>query len=559
MKKITAFILAFSLLFCFSSCKKTPTDSSETLSEESPATRIDIGVFSDMTTKSETQSETDSKSKTESATKAATTQAKKQSTEKKSDISLLSVFSNQGYFSEVNESKKKIVEINYQTLHLSEEDSPKYPALAKSLNNLNNETVDEAEQALKDLTELYYELDRELYYELLLTNNKKFAVQRADNIIFSIRSDFDEFSGGAHSIYGSGGYNFDTASGKKLVVTDVVTDFSAVYSILIKQIKAESSERVYDDFEEYLSEYSPDEFSWTLSYQGIAFHFSPYEIGSYASGQISTTIYFDEYPELFNKKYTLAPESYAIEISEIGEFKFDLNPADDKKDSLSVYKTNYSDIYYNNFVIVLNENRKEVDGLEISDIRYYAVKVKEKFFIYVETIGANKDSEIIIYELRRDNIKEAGRFTNKYFEIRYKENDKKSELKYVFNNPSEFILETRINLLSTYYGEKTYSVNPDTGLPETKDNSFVIKDSSSFTITSAKEISVEILSDNHKEKMPVGTDFRLIRTDGETYADAKLNDGRECRIYVTRGSNGNLFNVDGIPEKDAFESLYYSG
>ena len=56
-----------------------------------------------------------------------------------------------------------------------------------------------------------------------------------------------------------------------------------------------------------------------------------------------------------------------------------------------------------------------------------------------------------------------------------------------------------------------------------------------------------------------GSEFTLLRTDGKTFVDAKLGDGRECRIYVERNSTDYQLCINGTPEYELFEEIYYAG
>lgn len=80
-----------------------------------------------------------------------------------------------------------------------------------------------------------------------------------------------------------------------------------------------------------------------------------------------------------------------------------------------------------------------------------------------------------------------------------------------------------------------------------------------FVLTCKTELSVEMLSDKKEKVMPSGTNFRIIRTDGETYVDTVLEDGRECRIYAEFDKNEYQLYIDGMPENDVFEEIMYAG
>ena len=189
MKKTIAFILALSLIFCFASCAKDKPENS----------------VNESTTSAENNN----------------------SAEKKNDIGFLSVYTEKAYeYETYSEDYYYLTEINYQKLHLSEENKKEYPRLAKALDSLNADKTEFYKNKAKELDE-YASEQLGYYYEdgeqpTVYTANNEYFLQRADNVVLSIRSDADEFSGGAHPNYGYGGYNFDTITGKELVITDVL-------------------------------------------------------------------------------------------------------------------------------------------------------------------------------------------------------------------------------------------------------------------------------------------------------------------------------------------------
>lgn len=111
------------------------------------------------------------------------------------------------------------------------------------------------------------------------------------------------------------GSNYDTQSGRELLLNDVVT----VNNDLAQAVKAELTTSVWaGDFytesavEDYFANTPYDGFNWTIDYLGLTFYFSPGELSD--DGMLTATVSFAEYPELFNEKYMAAPAEYAVEI-----------------------------------------------------------------------------------------------------------------------------------------------------------------------------------------------------------------------------------------------------
>ena len=121
------------------------------------------------------------------------------------------------------------------------------------------------------------------------------------------------------------------------------------------------------------------------------------------------------------------------------------------------------------------------------------------------------------------------------------------------------MLYTRLDVLGTYYGMKRYHVD-EAGLPASDDEAYVINEGS--MLRSTRDLAVTILEENGSETeatVPSGTGYTIFRTDGASYADAHLNDGRDCRIQIKEGSRGWGWDIDGVSEKECFEWLPYVG
>ena len=96
-------------------------------------------------------------------------------------------------------------------------------------------------------------------------------------------------------------------------------------------------------------------------------------------------------------------------------------------------------------------------------------------------------------------------------------------------------------------------------MPESTDEFYTIDKSFPFVLTSKQAFNVKILPDMKTELVKAGSEFTLLRTDGKTFVDAKLGDGRECRIYVERNRADYQLCINGIPEYELFEEIYYAG
>ena len=178
------------------------------------------------------------------------------------------------------------------------------------------------------------------------------------------------------------------------------------------------------------------------------------------------------------------------------------------------------------------------------------VGVGQKCFLYLEAVSENDYTRLLVYDLNGEapvkvgELEATGLAGGWYYEAE------------VFDDPTEFELDTRLEILGTRTGVRTYTISGHTGMPMPKTDYFEISDNG-YPMTSLIDLKVRMLDTNAEETIPAGTEFYEIRTDGESYVDFRLNDGRECRIEVD--TDGYPDTIDGIPEDECFEGIMYAG
>lgn len=453
--------------------------------------------------------------------------------------------------------------VDVATLVLSDEAVDKYPYLSNTVEQHNADTKEYADEEFDSLVEL---AEDDVAYNGTeyfggYTYTSEYYVQRADNAVLSVRYDWDTFSGGMHPDYGTNGLNFDPATGKVLTLSDVVTDVPGLISLVKEKLNAEyTSATFFDSLDATLSEYSEADFAWTINYQSITFYFSPYQIAPYAAGLITATVYFDEQPELFKAEYTKAQQAYAYAVPMWSDVDFDLDEKDGKADTLSYGMYKNEEGYADKIQIKINGKEFTFADLEAFSGKAYLAFADGKNYLYFEAYGNNDYEQLMIFEVEKSSVNLKETLTNSGFGYIYiYGDDGVSTADKVFNNPYSFILDSRMDFLGTYRGLKSYSIDSKTGLPVTQDKAYIVEMNDDFVLTCKTELSVEMLSDKKEKVMPSGTNFRIIRTDDETYVDTVLEDGRECRIYAEFDKNEYQLYIDGMPENDVFEEIMYAG
>ena len=143
-------------------------------------------------------------------------------------------------------------------------------------------------------------------------------IRRADTLATSLLEYSSSYEGGAHGMYGVWGRNFDSKTGKELELMDVFKDANILIGAIETQLRRDYPKASFIEgtlMEEMVEKMVLDcSITWTLDPTGVSFYFNPYLIGSYSEGIFTTTILFDEYPNLFKEKYCRMPVSYCMEL-----------------------------------------------------------------------------------------------------------------------------------------------------------------------------------------------------------------------------------------------------
>ncbi|MBR5268187.1 MAG: hypothetical protein IKU20_08345, partial [Lachnospiraceae bacterium] len=136
------------------------------------------------------------------------------------------------------------------SVRLGDDDAKQYPELTKALEALTQQKIEHMEASAKQMKDLFGEGDPD--YESYFADEELLFVQRADSRVFSVREEFYSYSGGIHPMFGAVGYNYDTQTGKKLELTDVVTDFEQMMDLVQKKLfESYDKEMFYPDVDAY--------------------------------------------------------------------------------------------------------------------------------------------------------------------------------------------------------------------------------------------------------------------------------------------------------------------
>jgi len=251
---------------------------------------------------------------------------------------------------------------------------------------------------------------------------------------------------------------------------------------------------------------------------------------------------------------------YAVELPLYEDVFVDIDAEDGALDVLSVSPSMNEDApdWYDGFTIMIGDSECEEKDLSFGRIvPYYVYLGDYNSYLYLELTSENDYNTLMVYDISYGYPSWSMTLEGTGFDSMYYEEDEYFAEE-VLTDPSKFTLTTRVEVLGTHSGRKTYHANAYFGDPETIDNAYDMSLYGDFiTVTSSRPLEVVMISTGEKETIPAGTKFEYLRTDNESFAELRLEDGRVCRVSVDVTEYPALIN--GISEDDCFSDIMYAG
>ena len=478
-------------------------------------------------------------------------------------IKTIKIITGEGYKEEYDEdSYDTIIKVAYPVVMLYYGDENNYSGLSKALED-NNKS--EKEYLLNFLNE-----NKDYATECYLEGNEYFSpfessvtsyVRRADTQVTSILYFGYEYTGGVHGNYYYYGKNYDTKSGKELVLSDVINDKDKLAKAVSEQLDKHWSDIEFNESFD-IAEIINDEtaISWTLDYNGITIYFMPYSIASYASGVQIVTISNEEYPDVLKAEYKNTPSSYGIELSSDTPFYYDVT-GDGVVDEIFAggYESNEGDSGCID-ITVNGESFEEEEWFYGYDATFVHT-ADGKNYIYYEILRENDYRETVCYDLSY-GVKKAGSVDGGLRRI-YHEGGDFLTTQDALTNPEDFYLKQTTQKLSTVSGYKEYRTGDD-GIPVTDDTYFTFDEESTFTFTLLQDLEAEVYDEkkntiNGNKTLKAGDEVLYYSTDNERFALLKCSDGTICRVEAVYDSDLGYIAIDGVNIEEIFDGIIFAG
>lgn len=510
-------------------------------------------------------------------------QIEKEETEKKVLHPYIHTDSISGYVNSADGS----VQINYSLktggLVLSDEEATAYPELNQAL-TLEYDTLKKNTQ--EDLNNLKESAEEMVEYMQGDDNMQLIAeyapyVLRADENVVSYEQFYDDYYGGAHGYHSYAGFNFDTKTGKKLDLYDVITGEESVKAGIIQELKNKyasedglvennTPEEDADTFFEYVdSKDQSGAVAWSLGADRLNIYYNPYNIGSWALGIVSVSLPFEKYPDAVKEEYKMGPSDYSVKIGIYADYSADIYN-DGSFSDVSVYPDGTDDYANNALRIQIQDENGQVTSRVFDDTYYftmeaYYVKTGNRHFLHVFTHSENDWTADNVYEITNGQIRDLGYVEGTPALIRYEYNYNEdslftnSEDVAAYNDPGALYLEKTMNAFSTYSGSRHYHVG-SSGLLESSDPYVV--GPAEIVVTVKKALTVKKTDASGRENgktevIPVGTKLYFYMTDNESYVIFRYDGDQYGKVSMYNSDWPQKINGEEL--ESVLDGLIFAG
>ena len=228
-------------------------------------------------------------------------------------------------------------------------------------------------------------------------------IRRADTLAFSFVESTWHDEGYGHSAYFVDGRTYDVCTGKQLDVSDVFTDISELAGAIDAQLRRDYPNAAFmenggmglaERVEHFLRENGKS--GWTLDPCGASFYYSP---GSFEGVKevLTSTILFDERPELFKDEYRRAPLSYCMELRPWLPVRTTF--ADGSGRALQIQQI----VSSNEKLTVFCGGSRYVEPGFARDVKATLVSLDDgRRYIYADILSDDRDYTTYIYDLNGD-------------------------------------------------------------------------------------------------------------------------------------------------------------
>lgn len=381
-------------------------------------------------------------------------------------------------------------------------------------------------------------------------------VLRADSRALSILFRTESSLSGGRTDLSYDCANFDVSGGRELAITNVAADAAALSEAVGAALKEKYPKTEFYDLDTAMAQYSeePERFVWTLDYQGLSFYFAPYELADGEKGPMSVALRFDDYPSLFSLYYTRQPASYAIPLVEGECLNFDMD-GDGRSDEIKL-SAGLENGRITKLDIMVNSRNMSVSTVMDAYDAYVIRAGLGRDYLLINAHNSSNYGHISVYRLERGGASLVGML----YDTSLHAAALTAECSGIplITKPSDILLGTKMELLGTLTGVKTYAIGPG-GMPESGDEYYRVY--ADTTLTARASFATAAIDPatgrglNKAVQVIPGTQLYYLRSDGKSFVDMMCEHGDCCRMYVSGKGSGQT--VNGMAVSDCFDGVIY--
>ncbi|MBR5509144.1 MAG: DUF3298 domain-containing protein [Lachnospiraceae bacterium] len=433
-----------------------------------------------------------------------------------------------------------------------------YEALAEGVGAWNEARLDDI---LAD-TE-YYAEEAASYVEMSVEGNyrdynyfdytRTLQPKRVDSKVVSLLEYMADYAGGAHGNYGYKSVTFDAQTGAQLTLQDIVKDMGSfrkeATAYMIDKVYEDYGEGLFPDYADTLEEMWQYDQAWYLDAAGLTFVFEPYYLGPYAMGSVEVTLPLNDFVQYLEEDYVIPGAGGYVQLPLNEDIPLIL-PLSSHMENILQIKSSYNDHFGMAEVSVkLNDSETEMEMFGWL-MNAYLVNTGMYSYIIMDADYASDDYVTIVYDVSTGVVRETDRLGGVCIVTERMYGDRME-------------LSTRLDVLGTYRGVKTYTIDTKSGKLQTEDEFYQI-DRTGVSPGMLTRLDMSVFINGEQTNLPEGSRISVTGTDDEGIAlFLNVDTGEEGEIHYVRGDGAEddwTIHINGIPEQDYFEEyLPYAG
>lgn len=429
-----------------------------------------------------------------------------------------------------------------------------YEALAQALD-------EEAERQEKDFLEAarQYASDAAAELEaaeasLFLPYSLTIRVEntRTDNRILSLKRLDSACLHDAHGFYGYTGSTYDAQTGKRLSLSDLITDWEAfrekAIESCITQAEAFAGEELFSGYSDIIRGSWDKEPNWYLDAAGITLIYNPSELSSNAVETIYCRLTYEEYSDLIKPEYAGFTGSGTAALPADTDVYLTLSETSDSPERVRLsLRPIDKEGYTKDFYVELGSTEEKADTFERLGSAYLIRRMDGSTLLAFDGDYTSDDYSTLIYELTDGTLQKR------------KQTPVGCAIAPGSVNTDSFDLAQTFDVLGTYQIPVPYWLDKN-GVPVTDMTRFQVPPSSYRPYMTLLRGLPVILRDE-EVILPAGTLLRVTAFNLKDTVWFETDNHLKGEIHYTREENedyGPIY-INGIWENEYFDSIPYAG